>query len=544
MSPALIVQEDVMAQKPLEQDVIDSTADAFIACGRNTAATARLLGIGRSTVQNRLRHAGLWGKSAGETDSRPVATGAEEPTHEPFGHRVFVGSGKVWILTAAQDETSVDESFLQNLEAYAAHRDAHLWIGGFTYQKGLFEDHSVRSGAYVQRVVQYMHPFDEYIAGGKVLWLGSANILPTAVTPTTGFGVFGGDASVLLPHARIQLESVPRLPNKAPKVVATTGVVTVPNYISKTAGKKAEFHHTIGALIVEMDDDGEVFIRQLVANEDGSFQDLDVFVSNGVVSTGHTVEAIVHGDIHYPNVDPNVFTAVWGDGGMVDTLQPRFQIFHDTIDFTTRNHHRREGSHFLAEMRAAGSETVNDEIVGAAQFLSATRRPWCVSVVVESNHDTALTRWLRDMSVPGKDHVNAGYWCKLNSIWFEHINNRSSVNMVALALTGTGHDLKGIHFVPERGSYQVLDIEVGQHGDRGANGARGSVVGLAKVAPKVVAGHVHSPAIRDGAYFVGLYGTLDQGYNVGFTGWANAGGIIYPSAKRTLVFFSGPRWRA
>lgn len=36
-----------------------------------------------------------------------------------------------------------------------------------------------------------------------------------------------------------------------------------------------------GALVIEIDVDGEVFMRHVAADDTGSFQDLDVFVENG-----------------------------------------------------------------------------------------------------------------------------------------------------------------------------------------------------------------------------------------------------------------------
>jgi hypothetical protein len=82
-------------------------------------------------------------------------------------------------------------------------------------------------------------------------------------------------AWAVFPHAKVQLVSVPSLPGRHPAMVMTTGAVTLPNYIEKKAGLKAEFHHQIGATIVEVDEADRVFCRQIGAGPDGSFQDLD-----------------------------------------------------------------------------------------------------------------------------------------------------------------------------------------------------------------------------------------------------------------------------
>ena len=50
-----------------------------------------------------------------------------------------------------------------------------------------------------------------------------------------------------------------------------------------------------------------------------------------------------------------------------------------------------------------------------------------------------------------------------------------------------------------RDSYKVLDWELGQHGDVGSNGSRGSLLQMRKLNTKIVVGHYHSPGRKDGA---------------------------------------------
>ena len=46
----------------------------------------------------------------------------------------------------------------------------------------------------------------------------------------------------------------------------TTGACTVKNYTDSKSGKKGEFHHTLGFVIVEIKDDETFFIRQVHGN--------------------------------------------------------------------------------------------------------------------------------------------------------------------------------------------------------------------------------------------------------------------------------------
>ena len=58
---------------------------------------------------------------------------------------------------------------------------------------------------------------------------------------------------VVFPHAKLAYETVPQMPGAYVPSAMTTGACTVPNYIAKKAGLKAQFHHVLGATIVEAD---------------------------------------------------------------------------------------------------------------------------------------------------------------------------------------------------------------------------------------------------------------------------------------------------
>ena len=66
------------------------------------------------------------------------------------------------------------------------------------------------------------------------------------------------------------------------KILLSTGACTVKNYTDSKSGKKGEFHHMLGFIIVELD--GEDFhIRQVNADDNGNFYDLFSRVKDGKV---------------------------------------------------------------------------------------------------------------------------------------------------------------------------------------------------------------------------------------------------------------------
>lgn len=462
-----------------------------------------------------------------------------------------------FLLTAAQDDTDIHEPFWQNLLAYGAHIGAEVVVGPFTYNKAVFSDHETRSGCFRAALQPYLR-YDRMDLG-SIVFCAEMNTLPTAKDPLSGLDAYTGTKWGVFPHAKIALVTVPTLVGHMPKQIMTTGCVTRPNYIQKKAGLVAEFHHCIGATLVEIDDANRVWCRQINATSDGAFQDLDAYVSEGVVTHGHRVEAIGWGDIHKPKLDPLVALTSWGidletsevrpGESMIDVLRPRYQFFHDLLDFTARNHHRIKDHRFRFAMAQAGTERVEEEVQVTARFLRQAQRDFCESVVVFSNHDDALGRWL-DTADFREDPINAAYFLRLQLARYAAIENgddRHNIFHQALRWADPD-DLHGITFVDDDESFLICQasggIECAMHGHRGINGARGSARGFQKTSVRTNRGHDHSPSIHGGVYTAGLAGLLDQGYNRGLSGWMHTDIVTYPNSKRTLVTKWDGRWRA
>lgn len=519
------------------------------------ASVAAAVGCNAGTLRNRVGK--IRAKGAPTLIDRRTVYLSRGDAGKTTAIRKRSGPVRRWLLTAAQDDTPVHAAFWANLNAYADAIGAEILVGGFTYQKGLFEDHASRSAVFAAAVQPFLRHENEML--GPLLFAAQMNILPTAVRPLSGLETYSRGAWAVFPHAKAQFASVPALPGGRPAQVMTTGACTLPNYIEKKAGLKAEFHHMIGAIIVEVDDCERIFCRRLSAIGDGSFQDLDAAVRDGAVTYGHRIEALTPGDLHIEKADPEVFLSTFGyciereaivsESSLLHILRPRHVAWHDILDMMARNHHRRGDHHFAFQMIAGGTDRVEDATRAVTRFLRATAFDWLTSVVVASNHNDALQRWLREAD-PRLDPVNARYWCELNAEMYRQIEAKKSDFDIFRWAIGR-HDPNGLEdivFVPRGGSYQVCQslggIEIGQHGDEGPNGARGSALGLTRVAMRMVIGHGHSPCELDGVMMVGLSGLLEQGYNSGPSGWSHTHGLTYPNGKRTLLTLWDGKWRA
>lgn len=468
------------------------------------------------------------------------------------------GKKRCFIFSSAQNGTEIHEEFLDNLEAYADYLGAEIHISGFTYNKALFEDHSKKVADFHPRVKPYLanHQFDIV---GKLMFCGEQNTLPTATDPLSGFEAYTRSKWGIFPHPRVQMKSIATMFRAPPKIIMTTGAVTRRNYIKKKAGFKAEFHHVIGALLVEVDDDGDFFCRHLIAEKDGSFQDLTIRVDDGEVTDGHRVEAITWGDVHAERLDPRVTQGSWGldrklqlvfDDNMLSVLSPKYQFFHDVLDFRRRNHHNIGDPHFMFEMWVRGTERVEEEIAKVGEFLRATSRPYCGSYVVDSNHDRALRRWLRDADYR-KDPVNARFFLKCQEALYRAIEEGDERFLVVeAAVREACGSLGNVVFLNNTDSMIICPqagggIECALHGDLGANSTKGAINTFARMGPKAIIAHHHSAAIFEGIYQAGHSCLRDMVYNRGgLTSWNPSHVVTYPSGKRVMVTMQGAKYRA
>lgn len=235
---------------------------------------------------------------------------------------------------------------------------------------------------------------------------------------------------------------------------------------------------------------------------------------------------------------------------MLDTLRPRHQVFHDLLDFFSRNHHEigNGRARFARYCGAPEDDDVFLEMVEAANALGDRGRPWCKTVAVDSNHHNALQRWL-DTADYRQDPRNALAFLKLQTETYERIaKGDKNFDLFEHAMRMAGAP-KGVKFLRADEDYIICKdagggINLGVHSHLGINGGKGSLVGLARTGRKLVVGHGHSASIVDGAMMVGTMASLDQGYNKGFSSWSQTNALVYANGKRALATMYDGAWRA
>lgn len=531
--------------------MFDAVVEAYARLGGNVSAVARELGVHRSTVQYHLRKSDIYDPARTEDD--PIIHGNLDIL-EPDQRAIPETGHKTYIFTSAQNNTRINEALWENLLALTEHHDAELIVGTYSYninaygvntKRGHEEDGEEGDGLwYDPRLLPYIEAGDDLniMLADTLQWCGRANLMPTAVNPLSGFETYCGAASGIFPHAKFALQSLPVMKGEPARMNYTTGTVTQRNYIARKAGLKAEHHHAYGALIVEVDSDGDWFVRQLNADSDGRICDLDYMVENGEIVEDIRAAAITWGDIHYSKMDKDIEELNWAGGGIADYLEPQHQFIHDLVDFEARRHHNSKDPHVRFKLFCEGQDSVRDEMANASDFLENIKRDDCKTVVVDSNHDNDLDRWLREADYR-EDPANAHFFllCQLAKYYAIHQGEEHhSIEWVMTEVMG----VKDVKFLRPDESYIVEGIEQGMHGHLGPNGARGTPRNLSKITSKANTGHTHSASIIDGCYTAGVSGKLEQGYNVGPSSWTNSHVVTYQNGKRAIITIRNGKWRA
>ena len=213
---------------------------------------------------------------------------------------------KVTFFTWAQESTPVHANFLKNMETYAKEHNAEIGVIAGRYQNptSIFKDQKDKSW-WDKSIIKYL-TLNRHNIHKNVSVLSDVKVLPTAMNPMSGFDGFEGEVSIIIGHPRVQMKVVPALEGYTKKEIWTTGSCTVDNYTDSKAGKKGEFHHTLGFVIVESDGD-DFHIRQVTADDSGNFIDIIFSVENGVVTRDYdAISVYACGDKHFGEEDPEM----------------------------------------------------------------------------------------------------------------------------------------------------------------------------------------------------------------------------------------------
>lgn len=461
-------------------------------------------------------------------------------------------TGKRYVITSAQNATPVHTGFLSSIKKYCEYNNAELMVIPYRYKNptSVWSQNNQNDDWWSPAISENLVDGDFNLC--ENLLLSKIKIQPSASDPLSGLEAYSGTSSMVVGHPKVHLKSVATMDGK-PKLLLSTGTITQPNYTDSKAGWKGDFHHSIAAVVVEIDDNETFHVRHIHASgANGNFYDLDKYYTSTTVTTNNRVAALITGDTHVEFIDEIVENVTYHNtDSIAAVLKPEVMVFHDLCDFYSRNHHHTDNDLLAVGKHRYGRNNVQDELQGVADFLDRVSRKDAKNIVVKSNHDEAFDRWLREADAKG-DYENAQFYYYMKYHQMKH-----------LAMTDTGfksidplefwckfpengiglRNLKDTVFLQRDESFKIKNIELSFHGDVGLNGSRGNIKSFSKLSNKMVVGHSHSCAIYDGCYMVGLSAMKNLEYKRGPSSWMHTHCVIYPDGKRTLLNIINGRWK-
>ena len=215
-------------------------------------------------------------------------------------------------------------------------------------------------------------------------------------------------------------------------------------------------------------------------------------------------------------------------------------IRHDIIDGYSISHHHQKSASKKYSKFLTGKNSLKAELDETARHLEETTPKGCKSVVVASNHHDHIRRWLEEVEWRSEPH-NAVIYHELWTAWLEAIGNDEGFDAFTWWLSkNCTADLRYLTTAPD---LQVMGIFVGYHGDKGINGARGSLASFAKIGVRTITGHTHSPGIEKGATAVGTGSLLELEYTQGPSSWMHSHCLIHGNGETQLIFIIDGDWR-
>lgn len=444
-----------------------------------------------------------------------------------------------YVISSCQNNTKANTNFVESLETYCLENDAQLIVIPTYHQENLYP---------------YSLTWDTdtlflndttFSINNLITVLGDTRLNLTAENPLGGLDSLSKGKTLIVAHNQLQLKSLPVMNDGHPIILCTTGTITEPNYVKSKSGEKAKFNHSYSAIILDVGDDS-FHIRVLNADDKGAFYDINGYYCGKSHRKLTHVEALITGDEHVLLKSDEVSEATYfADDSIVNTLKPKVIVRHDVLDCFTISHHHVKDNFMQYSKFINDINNIEDELCKTIDYIEETTPEWAESYVVSSNHHDHLKRWLTEAN-PKVEPWNAKIFHYLTYMMLDYMDNARDNSTVVIPdpfALYCNHNRHRINFINRNESFKIKDIELSNHGDRGANGSRGSLTQFAKFADKSVTGHSHTPGIDKGAYSVGTSTSKNLDYVSGPSSWMNTHCVIYPNGKRQLINIIGGIWK-
>ncbi len=437
---------------------------------------------------------------------------------------------KRFIVTTAVNGSKVHEGFLKNLKVYCKKKDALLLI--------LPVNHEITEMDALIADEQWV--FDKQHLNSNI-YISDIKTSPKAVNPLTSLARIGQrSGSMIVASPKQFMEAVATGDTKMPHMLMTTGAITLPKYLNNKGLQNktdliATHDHVIGAIVVEIESDKFYHFTQIQAESSGAFVDRTDYFKNGKISKLYPTHFSI-GDRHVTETDPTAEKA-WDEIGTFCN-NPTL-VEHDFFGGVSINHHEEHNEIMRAKLMADNRLNLEEELRACARIIDRETSKGRKMVIVASNHHDFLSKHYIPKGTYHRDPQNLEFTSKLIS---PMIKGEDPVKYAIVNLIGIKRP-EMVRWLKRDESYMVAGIELGAHGDKGANGSKGSANTLEKGYGNCVVGHSHTPKIVRGFWQLGTSTYLKLPYTEGTSSWCHTSCLIYPNGTRQLINSIGGKWR-
>jgi len=442
----------------------------------------------------------------------------------------LVKKTKRFLVTSASNSSPVDVRFLKSLKNYCNVKNAVLLIVPSGY----------RADDMDALLSDEQWVFDKTDLNSNI-YVSAIKIPPKSINPLTGLARIGQrNGSTIVGSPKQHLEFVATGDNTLPHALMSTGSVTKPEYRHKDGSYRkndlvALHDHVMGAIVVEIEDNKNFHFRQIQADKNGAFVDINQQFSGNKVRKYNPSHFVI-GDYHVTETDPTAAKA-W-DEVSKETGQP-IRIHHDFFSGVSVNHHEEDNLISRAMLAEKGQLSLEDELRAVAKALNEETDKASMVIVVASNHHDFLTKHYLQKS----KYINEPHNFRIaHKMALAMLDGSDPLQHAMEKIIGIKHPEK-VRWLKRDESYKVAGIELGSHGDKGGNGSKGSALTLEKAYGNCVVGHSHTPKILRGFWQCGTTSYLRLPYTEGSSSWCHTSTLVFPNGTRQHINSFNGRWR-
>lgn len=416
---------------------------------------------------------------------------------------------------------------------------------------------------------KFVHVLISELELGPELKISNIPLTAKQINPLSGLNRVGKRGqSIIVGAPKAHVDVVATKENKySHHMLMTTGSINDPNvyqgqqYISKRTDYIAEQDHFMGAIIIEKtSSDGDLVggpghgtfhTRHIeYIPEKKGFLDLNKFyTAEGVEEV--RAEAVAFGDIHAAQTEQKLLPSIQNQ--ILQNLKPRRVFLDDLFDGNSISHYERDKVITLSQKAESGQLNFESELEFTVDYMRALIEAApkdTIFYVKDSNHNSWVQRYL-----------NAGQFMK------EPQNTRIGLELAQVMQTGVdpleyyfekslgSKYFKRIIFLKPEESIWVgpenLDVPgaknrqvlMSEHGDRGANGAKGGLGSFQRAADRVGYGHTHTYQRRNGTVNYGTTSLNPLPYSVGgFSNWVHGLLMVGPNGEQQVLIYKNGEW--